>query len=114
MCYRAAKDKHIAIHGKKELHGYTPEGSRIRIDAQIVDVKKALRSVRRMCEAGNRVVFDEEESYVENKLIGGRYRIDQGKWCICADSMGTEERERRIAITALPRQGMIVWRKLNP
>ena len=40
--YRAATDTKIAIHGKKALKGYTSEGSKIRIDVQIADVKKDL------------------------------------------------------------------------
>ena len=60
MFYRAANNTKIAIHGKKALRGYTNEGSEINLDKQIADVKKALGSVRRMCEAGNRVVFDDE------------------------------------------------------
>jgi hypothetical protein len=35
-------------------------------------VKKTLGSVRRICEAGNRVVCDEDGSYVENKSNGER------------------------------------------
>ena len=37
---------------------------------QIADVKKALGSVRRMCEVGNRVVFDDEGGYIKNKGTG--------------------------------------------
>ena len=65
--YRAAKDTKIAIHGKKELNGYTQEGLHIGINMHITDMKKALGSVRRLCEAGNRDMFEEEASYVENK-----------------------------------------------
>ena len=32
MCYRAANDTTIAIHRKKEVQGFTPEGSIIGID----------------------------------------------------------------------------------
>ena len=70
--YRAANDTKIAIHGKKQLLGYTREGSQIGIDVQIADVMKALDSVRRICEVGHRVVFDEDGSYVENKSTGER------------------------------------------
>jgi hypothetical protein len=70
--YRAANDTKIAIHGKKNICGYTAEGTKIGIDVQIADVKKTLGSVRRICEAGNRVVFDEDGSYVENKSSGER------------------------------------------
>ena len=66
MFYRAANNTKIAVHGKKALRGYTNEGSEIGLDIQIADVKKALGSVRRICEDGNRVVFDYEGSYAEN------------------------------------------------
>ena len=72
MFYRAANNTKIAIHGKKALRGYTREGSDIGIDLQVADVKKALGSVRRMCEAGNNVVFDDAGSYIENKRTGER------------------------------------------
>jgi len=75
MFYRAANNTKIAIHGKKALRGYTNEGSEIGIGLQVADVKKALGSVRRMCEAGNRVVFDDEGSYIENKGTGERVTL---------------------------------------
>ena len=115
MCYRAANDTKIAIHGKKELYGYTPEGSRIGLDVQIADVKKALGSVRRMCEAGNRVVLDEEESYVEHKHTGERTVLTKEKrgayvltvWVPRKGSAGHRS-------PPFPRQGMRVQMKLNP
>ena len=51
-CYRAANDTKIAIHENKAVQGYIPARPQIGIDIQIADVKKALGSVRRMCEAG--------------------------------------------------------------
>ena len=42
-------------------------------------MKKALGSVRRICEAGNRVVFDEEGSYVENKSTKERIAVVKEK-----------------------------------
>jgi hypothetical protein len=39
---------------------------------QVCDVNQGLLSVRKMVEAGNRVVFDKEGSYVENKASGDR------------------------------------------
>eukprot|EP00969_Alexandrium_andersonii_P000119 5376-Alexandrium_andersonii.AAC.2 len=47
------------------------------MEVQIADVKKPLASVRRICQAGNRVVFDEQGSYIEHKHTGMRTRIDQ-------------------------------------
>ena len=46
---------------------------------QIAEVKKTLGSVRRICEAGNRVVFDEDGSYVENKSSGERTALTKEK-----------------------------------
>ena len=66
---RATHDTNIAIPGKEAVQSYTPEGSRIDIDIQFADVKHALGSVRRMNEAGNRVVLDED---VDNKATGER------------------------------------------
>ena len=40
------------------------------ITAQVCDVNKALLSVKKVIAAGNRVVFDEAESYVEDKKTG--------------------------------------------
>ena len=70
MFYRPANDTKQAIHGKKAVRGYTKEGSDIGMDIQIADVKKTLGSVTRLCEAGIRLVFDDEGSYVENKHTG--------------------------------------------
>ena len=82
--YRAANDTKIAIHGKKNICGYTTEGTKIGIDVQIADVKGTLGSVRRICEAGNRVVFDEDGSYVENKSTGERTALikDKGSYVL--------------------------------
>ena len=42
----------------------------------VVDVTKVLASVRRMCECGNKVVFDSEGSYVLNKQTGSKTPIE--------------------------------------
>ena len=38
--------------------------------AQVCDVNKALLSVSKMVKAGNRVIFDPEGSYIEDKNTG--------------------------------------------
>lgn len=77
--YTAANGTRIAIHGMKKVQGYTEEGTRVGMEVQIADVKKTLASVARMCEAGNRVVFDSQGSYVEHKASGKRTAIEKGK-----------------------------------
>ena len=52
---------------------------------QVVEVSRPLASVKRICEAGHTVVFDEEGSYMYNKIAhevnlfredGGNYMLD--------------------------------------
>ena len=43
---------------------------------QVAEVTTPLGSVRAFVRAGNRVVFDEEESYIENKATGVRTDIE--------------------------------------
>ena len=52
--------------------GISDEGLKKAVKAQVCDVNEALMSVRKMAKAGNRVVFDEEGSYIENKSTGRR------------------------------------------
>ena len=49
---------------------------------QVAEVTKTLGAVRRMTEAGNRVVFDSAGSYVEDKKTGSRTEIkdDNGEF----------------------------------
>ena len=47
---------------------------------QVTDVRNPFGSVSKMCEAGNRVVFDDEEptgGYIENKISGIRTPINK-------------------------------------
>ncbi len=46
---------------------------------QVAKVRGPLGSARRICEAGNRVVFDEDGSYIENQASKKRTKIDKAK-----------------------------------
>ena len=50
--------------------GFTEEGLAREIVAQVCEVNKPLLSVSKMVAAGNRVVFDESGSYIENIVSG--------------------------------------------
>ena len=54
--------------------GRTKEGAPAIMTFQVCDVDGPLGSVRKMCRAGNRVVFDDDGqgggSYIENKKTG--------------------------------------------
>lgn len=45
--------------------------------AQVCEVNKALLSVSKMVRAGNRVVFEEEGSYVEDRTSGERMYMNE-------------------------------------
>ena len=45
------------------------------VTAQICKVHRPLMSVKKICRNGQRVVFDDEGSYVENKWTGERIKV---------------------------------------
>ena len=50
-----------------------------KMRAQVCEVNKALLSVKRVVQAGNRVVFDSSGSYVEDTYTGERMALrDEG------------------------------------
>ena len=64
--YECANGERIPNLGEQKFMAYTQEGCQKRIRAQVCEVTKALLSVRRLVEAGNRVVFEEGGSYIED------------------------------------------------
>ena len=77
MCYTAANGTDIANYGEKQLNGLNNEGEETGITAQVADVRRNLASVVKMMDAGNRVVFDEEWSYIENKRTKRRTTMNR-------------------------------------
>ena len=57
-------------HFLQTFVGVTEEGQSRNVVAQVVDVSQALLSVKKCVKAGNRVVFDDNGSYTENKTTG--------------------------------------------
>ena len=47
------------------------------VKAQVCAVHRPLLSVKGMCKSGHRVVFDDEGSYVENKVTLERLKIEE-------------------------------------
>ena len=52
--------------------GVNEEGHERAITAQVCDVNRALLSVKKVLAAGNRVIFDEDGSFIEDKTTGER------------------------------------------
>ena len=68
--YASATGDPIPNLGEQKLPLLTQEGSLWAITFQPAPVDRALRSVKRMCSSGHMVIFDDDGSYVLNKMIG--------------------------------------------
>jgi len=79
VTYTAANGATIPNLGEVRVAGITEEDTHLNLTFQVAGVKKPLGSVRKMCAAGNRVVFEDisevEGGYVENKATGARIPI---------------------------------------
>ena len=67
MHYTAANGSQIRNFGEKKIIGKDGTGRPLSITMQCADVRKPLASVSKMAEFGNKIVFDEDGSYIENK-----------------------------------------------
>ena len=83
--YASATGDPIPNLGEQLLPLVTKEGTLRSMKFQAAPVSRPLGSVMRMCKSGHRVVFDDDGSYIENKLTGeinwlreenGNYMLD--------------------------------------
>ena len=65
--YEVANGIRIPNLGEKHFRGYTDEGMPRTLKAQVCEVNKALLSVSKLVQMGNRVVFDSQGSYIEDQ-----------------------------------------------
>lgn len=63
--------------GERKIKGYTEEGEPVEAVYQIAEVSKALGSVTRTCDRGNRVVFEADGGYIENLASGRKTRFNR-------------------------------------
>eukprot|EP00973_Karenia_brevis_P076629 10644604-Karenia_brevis.AAC.1 len=82
MCYLGADGSEIPNVGERTVCAVTEDGSAARMRFQVCPVTKALGSVSRMTQAGNKVVFDSidapEGSHIECKATGERKYFRHG------------------------------------
>ena len=77
--YEVANGEVIDNLGEKCFEGVLESGEVRGVTAQVCDVNKALMSVRKMVNAGNRVVFEPDGGYIENVTSGSRIAMtDKG------------------------------------
>ena len=75
--YQTADGTPIYNQGEMTLMLVNGEGQARMMTFQCADVSKAPGSVSTICSNGNRVVFDDEGSYIENKMSGERLWLEQ-------------------------------------
>ena len=56
---------------------FAKDGKRKSMSFQVTDCKKPLASVSKIVDKGNRVVFDSEGSYIQNKETGEIMKIER-------------------------------------
>ncbi len=77
--YEVASGTTIPNLGEKFFVAVAEEGQSRKMPAQVCAVNKALLSVSRMVQAGNRVVFEQTGSYVEDLQSGEKmYMYEKG------------------------------------
>ena len=78
--YTTANGSKLANLGEIEVEGVTDDQTCLNLTFQVAAVKKSLGSVRKICDAGNRVVFenisDVQGGYVEDTTTGARTPIN--------------------------------------
>ena len=73
--YRVANGSKIADLGRKKITFKAKNGSTQSMNFRLADVTKALASVNKICQRKNRVVFDKEDSFIENNASGRKAPI---------------------------------------
>ena len=75
--YEVANGVRIPNLGEKTFRGVSAEGVTRSITAQVCDVNKGLLSVKKVTAAGNRVVFGDNEAYIEDMTTGDKMWLEQ-------------------------------------
>ena len=84
MCYASSTDEPIPNLGELRLPLMTNEVTSRGMRFQAAPVSRPLGSVKRICQSGHRVIFDEDGSFIGNKVTGeiDLLREDNGKYII--------------------------------
>ena len=75
--YEVANGERVANLGEKKFTCYSNDGQKRGMTAQVCDVNKALLSVRRLVQAGNKVVFDSTGGYIEDEQTGEQIKMKE-------------------------------------
>ena len=77
MKYVAANGSPIDNHGQKTVKGFTDTWGQVDMTMQVADVNKVLASVKRICDAGNQVIFDRHGGKIINNTTGKTTHLEE-------------------------------------
>jgi hypothetical protein len=77
--YEVADGTLIPNLGERNFVAVAEQGQKRRMKPQVSEVNKNLLSVRRATAAGNRVVFEEDYGYIEDKATGEKLWMKQNE-----------------------------------
>ena len=77
VTYEVANGAEIPNLGERKFLGCMEDGTARAITAQVCSVNQTLMSVSKIASKGNRVVFDDDGSYIEEKATGSRTWMTQ-------------------------------------
>ncbi len=75
--YLAANGEKVYNEGERNVGFATVDGELCSMTFQICNVTKPLGSVSKICAKGNRVVFDDEYSFIEHRASGARLPLQK-------------------------------------
>ena len=103
VMYEVANGELVPNEGEEEFVAETEDGHLKSIVAQVCKVNKGLMPVKKMCQHGNRVIFDDEGSYIQNKRTG---EVTWLREAVCVYQLSFwVKRNREAAEQVLSRQG---------
>ena len=76
VLYEVANGMKIKNEGEKRMRMWTLDGKERTIVCQVCNVNKCLLSVARLNEAGQTVILDGNNSYIQDKATGERVKVD--------------------------------------
>ena len=77
VMYQVANGDVIPNQGEKRILAVTEEGVEKRLVLQVCEVNQGLISASKLAASGNRVIFDDDGSYVENKMSGQKTWLEK-------------------------------------
>ena len=80
--FTAANGSEIQNYGKRVIKGFTGDWIPIESTVQVAEVKRNLAGAMRIMKSGNRIVLDDDGSFIEDKKTGRQInmRMENGEF----------------------------------